>query len=181
MKLGGGRVYHRKCALTLYHRWDKSDNFVFYLSTVECFQCSHCNHRFCVGDRFHLHENRILCEYDFEEMSVYGGNNNTLAAAPSSYSSHIEKLKRQTESLASSSSPPPVVNVNDDGSSGYGSPDSLSLSDSKWQEAKCHYRHWSPLLSSSSLVPKPSPSSFSHRLHSHKSLQSFLVSPRAAA
>ncbi|XP_017488204.1 PREDICTED: LIM domain only protein 3-like, partial [Rhagoletis zephyria] len=105
MKLNGGRVYH-----------------------LECFQCSQCNHRFCVGDRFHLHENRILCEYDFEEMTVYGSNNNNNSSA-ATYSNHIEKLKKQTESLASSLSPPPVVNVNDDGSSGYGSPDSMSLSD----------------------------------------------------
>ena len=88
---------------------------------MECFQCSHCNHRFCVGDRFHLHENRILCEYDFEEITVFGSN--------PAYNNHIEKLKKQTESLASSS-PPLIANVNDDGSSGYGSPDSL-LSDGK--------------------------------------------------
>ena len=24
--------------------------------------------RFCVGDRFYLHENKILCEYDYEEQ-----------------------------------------------------------------------------------------------------------------
>ncbi|XP_037277361.2 uncharacterized protein LOC119170326 [Rhipicephalus microplus] len=34
---------------------------------LECFACQHCNHRFCVGDRFYLLENRILCEYDYEE------------------------------------------------------------------------------------------------------------------
>ena len=57
-------------------------------------------------------------------MTVFGPNAN-------SYSNHIEKLKKQTESLASSSSsPPPIANANDDGSSGYGSPDSL-LSDGK--------------------------------------------------
>ncbi|KAJ6220980.1 hypothetical protein RDWZM_006792 [Blomia tropicalis] len=105
MRVRGGRVYH-----------------------LECFQCSQCNHRFCIGDRFHLHENRILCEYDYEELAVYGANQEP------SFSSHIDKLKKQTESLntsSSPSSPPAVVNgVNDDGSSGYGSPDSL-LSDGK--------------------------------------------------
>ncbi|XP_022660230.1 LIM/homeobox protein Lhx6-like isoform X2 [Varroa destructor] len=46
---------------------------------LECFACQQCNHRFCVGDRFYLHENRILCEYDYEErmvfsqMGAYGG------------------------------------------------------------------------------------------------------------
>jgi len=122
--------------------WKQQIIIVFFFlidELVDCFQCSNCNHRFCVGDRFHLHENRILCEYDFEELTVYG-------PTASTYSSHIEKLKKATESLASSS-PPPVVNVNDDnGSSGYGSPDSL-LSEGKWHEAKCHNRHWtSPIL-----------------------------------
>ncbi|CAN8027472.1 unnamed protein product, partial [Ixodes persulcatus] len=46
---------------------------------LECFACQQCNQRFCVGDRFYLHENRILCEYDYEErmifanMPYYGG------------------------------------------------------------------------------------------------------------
>ncbi|KAF7491751.1 Rhombotin-1 [Sarcoptes scabiei] len=35
---------------------------------LECFKCEACNHRFCVGDRFYLHDNRILCEYDYEEQ-----------------------------------------------------------------------------------------------------------------
>ncbi|KAH9374223.1 hypothetical protein HPB48_013708 [Haemaphysalis longicornis] len=26
---------------------------------------------FCVGDRFYLHENRILCEYDYEERMIF--------------------------------------------------------------------------------------------------------------
>lgn len=34
---------------------------------LECFACQHCNHRFCVGDRFYLFDNKILCEYDYEE------------------------------------------------------------------------------------------------------------------
>lgn len=38
---------------------------------LECFACQQCNHRFCVGDRFYLHENRILCEYDYEERMVF--------------------------------------------------------------------------------------------------------------
>lgn len=31
---------------------------------LDCFSCSTCNHRFCVGDKFSLIENRIFCEYD---------------------------------------------------------------------------------------------------------------------
>uniref|UniRef100_T1IUK2 LIM zinc-binding domain-containing protein n=1 Tax=Strigamia maritima TaxID=126957 RepID=T1IUK2_STRMM len=67
--------------------------------------------RFCVGDRFYLCENKILCEYDYEERMVF-------ANMPYNYNS-IAHIKRQTQNL------PPVVN--DDGSSGYGSPDSLTF------------------------------------------------------
>ncbi|KAK4018562.1 hypothetical protein OUZ56_000610 [Daphnia magna] len=34
---------------------------------LECFACQNCNHRFCVGDKFYLCDNKILCEYDYEE------------------------------------------------------------------------------------------------------------------
>jgi hypothetical protein len=71
---------------------------------------------FCIGDRFYLYDNRILCEYDYEELIMFGG---------SSYNS-LDRLKKQTESLAS----PPNNRQGDDASSGYGSPDSL-LSDGK--------------------------------------------------
>lgn len=38
---------------------------------LECFACQQCNHRFCVGDRFFLYDNKILCEYDYEERVVF--------------------------------------------------------------------------------------------------------------
>ncbi|CAG0923044.1 unnamed protein product [Notodromas monacha] len=38
---------------------------------LECFACQQCNHRFCVGDRFYLWDNKILCEYDYEERLVF--------------------------------------------------------------------------------------------------------------
>lgn len=38
---------------------------------LECFACQQCNHRFCVGDRFFLSDNKILCEYDYEERMVF--------------------------------------------------------------------------------------------------------------
>ncbi|XP_026468531.1 insulin gene enhancer protein ISL-2-like isoform X1 [Ctenocephalides felis] len=38
---------------------------------LECFACQQCNHRFCVGDRFYLCDNKILCEYDYEERLVF--------------------------------------------------------------------------------------------------------------
>ncbi|CAG2108296.1 unnamed protein product, partial [Medioppia subpectinata] len=50
MRVRGGHVYH-----------------------LECFQCNQCSHRFCIGDRFYLYDNRILCEYDYEELIMFGG------------------------------------------------------------------------------------------------------------
>ncbi|GAU93287.1 hypothetical protein RvY_05252 [Ramazzottius varieornatus] len=34
---------------------------------LECFACFECRNRFCVGDRFYLWNNHILCEADYEE------------------------------------------------------------------------------------------------------------------
>ncbi|GLV35467.1 Beadex [Carabus blaptoides fortunei] len=64
---------------------------------LECFACQQCNHRFCVGDRFYLCENKILCEYDYEERLVFAN----MAYNPPS----LAHLKRQTSQL-----PPPVPN-----------------------------------------------------------------------
>ena len=63
--------------------------------------------RFCVDDRFYLCDNKILCEYDYEERMVFASmsyNYNALA-----------QIKRQAQSLS------------DDVSSGYGSPSPNSL------------------------------------------------------
>lgn len=38
---------------------------------LDCFACQQCTHRFCVGDRFYLCENKILCEYDYEERVAF--------------------------------------------------------------------------------------------------------------
>ncbi|KAK4470717.1 hypothetical protein MN116_006244 [Schistosoma mekongi] len=43
----------------------KIKNNVYHLS---CFCCQHCQMRFCIGDRFYLHENIILCEHDYMEL-----------------------------------------------------------------------------------------------------------------
>ena len=51
---------------------------------VSCF-------RFCVGDRFYLCENKILCEYDYEERLVFAN----MAYNPPS----IAHIKRQTSHL----------------------------------------------------------------------------------
>ncbi|XP_043234757.1 LIM domain only protein 3-like isoform X2 [Amphibalanus amphitrite] len=34
---------------------------------LECFACRRCNQRFCVGDRYYLHDGQVLCELDYEE------------------------------------------------------------------------------------------------------------------
>lgn len=34
---------------------------------LECFACQLCGLRFCVGDRFHLCENKIVCQFDYDE------------------------------------------------------------------------------------------------------------------
>ncbi|CAH0391569.1 unnamed protein product [Bemisia tabaci] len=47
--------------------------------------------RFCVGDRFYLCENKILCEYDYEERMVFAN----MAYNPST----IAQLKRQASHL----------------------------------------------------------------------------------
>ncbi|XP_013775745.1 LIM domain only protein 3-like [Limulus polyphemus] len=76
---------------------------------LECFACQQCRHRFCVGDRFYLYNNRVLCEYDYEERVLF-------ANLPYTGDS-LTQLKKQTENLTSGNK--------DDASSGYGSPDSL--------------------------------------------------------
>lgn len=76
---------------------------------LECFACQQCNHRFCVGDRFYLYDNKILCEYDYEERVLF-------ASLPFTYTG-LAQLKRQAQQITETV-------VRDDGSSGYGSGDS---------------------------------------------------------
>ncbi|KAA0202576.1 hypothetical protein HAZT_HAZT000587 [Hyalella azteca] len=49
--------------------------------------------RFCVGDKFYLCDNKILCEYDYEERLVFA----SMACSPSS----LAQLKRQIGGLES--------------------------------------------------------------------------------
>nr|KAG5697938.1 hypothetical protein BaRGS_030251 [Batillaria attramentaria] len=83
---------------------------------LECFACQQCNHRFCVGDRFYLCDNKILCEFDYEERMMFAnmaGGSNFPYTSPG-YNA-LSQMKRQTQSLS------------DDVSSGYGSPSPSSL------------------------------------------------------
>ncbi|XP_063927654.1 LIM domain only protein 3-like isoform X1 [Zophobas morio] len=112
---------------------------------LECFACQQCNHRFCVGDRFYLCDNKILCEYDYEERLVFanmtynpsslahirrqvsnlqpaGDNLNgvgegRLLTTPSCYS-------EKSSDMVLGGPPRQPISTRDDGSSGYGSPDS---------------------------------------------------------
>lgn len=47
--------------------------------------------RFCVGDRFYLCDNKILCEYDYEERLVFA----SMAANPSG----LAHIRRQVSGL----------------------------------------------------------------------------------
>ncbi|KAK0080182.1 hypothetical protein PV325_000326, partial [Microctonus aethiopoides] len=44
---------------------------------------------FCVGDRFYLCENKILCEYDYEERLVFA--NMALHPPPTATLAHIKR------------------------------------------------------------------------------------------
>ena len=84
-----------------------------------------------MGDRFYLCDNKILCEFDYEDRMMFanmaGGSSSSsstaaaAAAASSSFSytspgyNALTQMKRQTQSLS------------DDVSSGYGSPSPSSL------------------------------------------------------
>ncbi|CAF4936729.1 unnamed protein product [Pieris macdunnoughi] len=107
----------------------RAKSFVYHL---ECFACQQCNHRFCVGDRFYLCDNKILCEYDYEERLVFA----SMAANPTG----LAHIRRQVSGLQSPSggyvggaacagNPAALVEKDnggcagaDDASSGYGSP-----------------------------------------------------------
>uniref|UniRef100_A0A0K8SZ14 Rhombotin-1 n=2 Tax=Lygus hesperus TaxID=30085 RepID=A0A0K8SZ14_LYGHE len=65
---------------------------------LECFACQQCNHRFCVGDRFYLCDNKILCEYDYEERLVFAN----MAYNPN----QLAQLKRQANGQIPSPSLP---------------------------------------------------------------------------
>ncbi|MFH4973402.1 hypothetical protein AB6A40_000111 [Gnathostoma spinigerum] len=38
---------------------------------LQCFACQICNHRFCIGDKYYLCDNKILCQYDYEERMTF--------------------------------------------------------------------------------------------------------------
>ncbi|XP_049291703.1 LIM/homeobox protein Lhx6-like isoform X2 [Anopheles funestus] len=78
----------------------RAKNNVYHL---ECFACQQCNHRFCVGDRFYLCDNKILCEYDYEERLVFA----SMACNPSSLA-HIRRQPAGENHPASAGRLPPA-------------------------------------------------------------------------
>jgi len=82
--------------------------------------------RFCVGDRYYLLNNQILCEYDYEERLVYSNHAQqpygcdasaaAAAAATTKQEHHHHQLQAANQGL-----------ITDDGSSGYGSPSPTSV------------------------------------------------------
>ncbi|CAG9856190.1 unnamed protein product [Phyllotreta striolata] len=93
LRLFGNTGYCAACSKVIpaFEMVMRARNNVYHL---ECFACQQCNHRFCVGDRFYLCENKILCEYDYEERLVFAN----MAYNPPP----LSHLKRQT------SLPPPA-------------------------------------------------------------------------
>jgi len=113
---------------------------------LDCFACQQCHQRFCVGDRFYLAENRILCEYDYEERMIFANmsSNSTASLA------HIQRRVTDIQSgngavghngqAGRSNAHPHGASFHpldgrrakhgspsDGSSSGYGSPDSVLL------------------------------------------------------
>ncbi|ODN02320.1 Rhombotin-1 [Orchesella cincta] len=74
LRLFGSTGYCAACSKVIpaFEMVMRARNNVYHL---ECFACQQCNHRFCVGDRFYLCDNRILCEYDYEERMMFASMN----------------------------------------------------------------------------------------------------------
>ena len=70
-----------------------------------------------MGDRFYLCDNKILCEFDYEERMVFANMTGPTPTFPFTNPGYnaLSQMKRQTQSLS------------DDVSSGYGSPSPSSL------------------------------------------------------
>jgi len=95
LRLFGSTGYCAACSKVIpaFEMVMRARNNVYHL---ECFACQQCNHRFCVGDRFYLCDNRILCEYDYEERMVFANMNTSNVNLPSS-SSSMSSLKQQQQ------------------------------------------------------------------------------------
>ena len=83
------------CQYSFIHSFLDFSFFVFFSYILQN------SHRFCVGDRFYLYENKILCEYDYEERMLF---------ANLSRSNHLNDLmqRHQQQTIQSSSSLQPT-------------------------------------------------------------------------
>ena len=58
---------------------------------LECFACQECGHRFCVGDQFFLHDNKILCGPHYEERLVFASLSSNPAAQMAAIKNYDKK------------------------------------------------------------------------------------------
>ncbi|KAK4006014.1 hypothetical protein OUZ56_011144 [Daphnia magna] len=63
---------------------------------LDCFACQQCHQRFCVGDRFYLCDNQILCEYDYEERLVFANASSSACVSQPISSRSGHEPNRQT-------------------------------------------------------------------------------------
>lgn len=94
LRLFGASGYCSSCskAIPAFEMVMKAKGHVYHL---DCFSCYYCNHRFCVGDRYYLHDNKILCEVDYEEKV----SNNRLNPNPSNNSNNPSNNTTSNTSL----------------------------------------------------------------------------------
>ncbi|KAF5395280.1 LIM domain only protein 3 [Paragonimus heterotremus] len=59
---------------------------------LNCFCCQRCQMRFCVGDRFYVYRQAILCEQDYTEMALIGLQPTAL---PNNWSKTVEATSQQ--------------------------------------------------------------------------------------
>ncbi|KAI9554728.1 hypothetical protein GHT06_020004 [Daphnia sinensis] len=64
---------------------------------LDCFACQQCHQRFCVGDRFYLCDNQILCEYDYEERLVFANASSSACVSQPVSSRSGHEANRQTQ------------------------------------------------------------------------------------
>uniref|UniRef100_A0A8D8M723 Rhombotin-1 n=1 Tax=Cacopsylla melanoneura TaxID=428564 RepID=A0A8D8M723_9HEMI len=114
LRLFGSTGYCAACSKVIpaFEMVMRARNNVYHL---ECFACQQCNHRFCVGDRFYLCENKILCEYDYEERMVFANmayNPNTIAQLKR-HATHLPPAGRSNGQMGGVAPPSNMTNGGD--------------------------------------------------------------------
>ncbi|CAK9304421.1 unnamed protein product [Gordionus sp. m RMFG-2023] len=97
LRLFGNTGYCTACekVIPAFEMVMKAKSNVYHL---ECFACQECNHRFCVGDKFYLWQNKILCEKDYRSVCLFQNfhqnpaftNNTNQQSSPSSMNNYEE-------------------------------------------------------------------------------------------